>query len=180
MPSDQIILISGYGRSGKDTLGRFIGNQLQGFPPISTSAAACRAYWQALGGETLPPKSLAASIRQGMFDDIHDFYARRGDHRAAWADFIDQINKASPSGIGLYEEMVREGDRVLVGIRRIAEWEAAKKMFKPVITLWVFRPKTPPDPTCEVKSEHCDCTVPNVGTVADLEAIGRDILRIIR
>jgi hypothetical protein len=95
-----------------------------------------------------------------MYDTAMECWEDRRNHRAFWADWIDECNRADREGIGLYRPPLNdEGINVLEGIRWANEFYAIRPHVD--LSIWIDRPGTKRDPTLQYGPEACDIVIQN-------------------
>lgn len=167
------IAICGPGRSGKDiaaiTMAKVLGVEYW----RSSSEAAMHIVWEQWGQHLQQPQkphvlnSESFDVARPVYDSPAAMFADRINHREIWAEVIRKYNQ--PDGIRLYREMIAAGDSILCGIRRHAELLACQASGLVELSIWIDRPNRD-DVTCEVTAEHCDVSVPNLGSEEQFKA----------
>lgn len=144
--------ICGHGRSGKDTVSKWLKEHTRLRYQESTSEAAAKLCYQCLRDK------YGYSTVKEAFEDRHN-------HRQEWAEIIWEYNE--PDGIRLYRDMLEVSD-VLNGVRRASEFDALRREGMLDLTIWIDR-DVPNDPSLEYDSNACDLIIPNYGTLDDLD-----------
>lgn len=139
------VLITGWGRSGKDEAGAFLHCHCNVPYCSSTSWAA------------LPLMATYLKLPQQLA------WETRHENRQLWKDVCDQFRAGDP--LVLIRRALRLPGRVVTGIRDKSEIQAAVecKIFDRI--LWVDRPGTPVDPTVTFGPEYATDIVKNDGTL---------------
>lgn len=147
------LCICGPGRSGKDTIAEWLGNNTSLKYVGGTSwFAAERIYNHMI--------SLGHKYRS-----VEECWEDRIYHRVLWADYIDNvINRDDPCT--LYKMCLEQQD-ILTGIRRIKEIQSVKKLYN-CLTIWVERKGLEVDLTMGYGPEECDLIITNNGNVSEL------------
>lgn len=167
-PWHAMIMILGYGRSGKDTFAEMLRAEMQGRTgrPVkftSSSLFACkRAVLPVLG-----PKYGYTTVDEAFSD--------RMAHRKEWADLITEYNSRDLARLG--SEMAEAGMSLYVGCRKLAEVNALYWRGIAGPWIWVDRPGIEPEResmdfgVCEFASQA------PAGSRIVLNAHGLDYLR---
>lgn len=88
-------------------------------------------------------------------------FAERRTYRELWYQVGNALTDQDPSF--LIKKAISNGNQLLVGIRRLSEFEAARRQDLMDLAIWIDRPATQAekDVTNELTAEHCDVTVVN-------------------
>jgi hypothetical protein len=158
-----VICIGGPGGSGKDQFAQYLC-EAAGLPmQISTSRFMADTFW----AEVLSGQSEYFSPLQ--FNSFDEFYAGRRVNRDKWARWIAEYNMSDGSGIRMYKEMVEQGQRILVGIRRREEFFLVVNGLAD-LSVWIRRDNHDEDPTITYTEDDCDVIVCNNGDLAALRS----------
>jgi len=140
------IALLGYGRSGKDTAGGWLGL----FTPLgyagSTSKAVC----------PLIAASLGISVEQA--------WRERHQNREYWYTWCNEYRKDDPAKLA---KACLEKCNVVVGLRDIVELNACKKENLFDCIVWVSNPRVPYDKTVTFTSNDCDVVIENNGSYVE-------------
>lgn len=159
------IAICGHGDHGKGTVSRMLSEILELQYTKSTSRAAAELVFS----RTKETHSYAS---------VEDCWEDRRNHRDLWDVIIARHNK--PLGITLYADMIRDGEDIIDGIRRIDELSSCRSHHLVQCALWIdASQRKPSDPTCSIIAKDCDITVDNNGTLDDLLATVQYLARAI-
>lgn len=91
----------------------------------------------------------------------------RSNWRGQWAQIIWRYNQ--PDGITLYQDMVRAGNDIIVGIRNREELQACREAGLVDFALWVKRSGAGEGTaSCTVSESDCDISITNDGTIDEL------------
>lgn len=154
------LLIIGHGRHGKDTVAQMISDKMKLTFASSSDFVGRRAIWPTWGRE-----------RYSSFEKM--FEARiTPENRVVWGNLISAYN--TPDKSRTASEMLKEGNDMYIGMRRIAEWEACmgKELFDHVI--WVDASKRlPPEAFAsnELTAKQANLYIDNNGPEANLEVV---------
>lgn len=151
------ILVTGYGRGGKDTFCELTGMSFK------SSSWACldEVIWPMWG------KDLYAT-KQECFDDRHS-------HRDVWFTLIKEFN--TPDGAKLARIILSECD-IYCGMRNHEELEACDKEGLFDLKIWVdASERVPPEPSSSmtITKDMCDYVVDNNKSLAYLEAQAKNL-----
>lgn len=149
------LLVIGYARHGKDTVGALLA-KIYGFRFTSSSwFCAQEVLWDAWGC--------------AVYDSIEEMFEDRMNHRVLWMQMISAYN--TPDKTKTARTMIERGFDMYVGMRRLDELMACReaKVFDHVI--WVDRSKhMPPEiGSTDLRPEHADYILDNNGDLSDLE-----------
>jgi len=113
------LLILGYARHGKDTVGEILRDEF-GFRFTSSSEFVAReVMWDNWGC--------------AVYDSFEDMFADRVNHRVLWMQMISAYN--TPDKAKTARTMLERGFDMYVGMRRQDELDVARELFDRVI--WV-------------------------------------------
>lgn len=147
------LLIIGHGQHGKDTVGEMIQAALGLKYESSSEFVGIRHVWPKWG--------------QYRYVSFQQCFNDRDQHRTQWGDLIEEYN--TPDAARTAREMIEEGNDMYIGLRRRAEFEAAKGFYDHIV--WVDASKRkPPEPVASMHLCEADatCTIDNNTTEADL------------
>jgi len=170
-----VISISGHGECGKDTAAEMFHKHLKLPYQQSTSACVVDPWWD----EIQAGKWSASAKKQEQFENIiiepdyyatkQEFYDDRRNRRMDWVTYIEWFNwNYGGIGVGLYARAVENGNQILTGIRRTAQFKRCLENIIDV-AIWIDRPETPIDESQEYGPELCDFIIQNDSTLEDLE-----------
>ena len=149
------ILILGYARHGKDTVGGILQRDY-GYKFTSSSWFCAK--------ETIWPNWGCA-----VYEHIHDMFEDRVNHRVLWMQMISAYN--TPDKARTARTMIERGYDLYVGMRRADELAECRTqgIFDHVI--WVDRSKhLPPEiGSTDLRPEHADYIINNNADLIDLE-----------
>lgn len=157
------VAICGYGRVGKDTVGKILRRKT----PLKYSGS--------LSWVGLP----YMAKRLGVCEQ--EAWEERHENRELWKQYLDEYREGDPSK--LIRESLERG-QLVVGVRDVAELKAARAEGLLDHIIWVHKEGTPVDSTVTYTASDCDMVFCNNGTKEELEhevdlLIGRiDIPRI--
>lgn len=149
------LLVIGYARHGKDTVGELLA-KIYGFRFTSSSwFCAQEVLWDAWGC--------------AVYDSIEEMFEDRMNHRVLWMQMISAYN--TPDKTKTARTMIERGFDMYVGMRRLDELMACREaeVFDHVI--WVDRSKhMPPEiGSTDIHAHHADHILDNNGDLGDLE-----------
>jgi len=161
------ILVLGYARHGKDTVGEILRDNY-GFKFTSSSMfVGQECLWDNWGVAKYP--------------DFEAMYEDRSNHRVLWMEMISAYN--TPDKSKTAATMIERGFDLYVGMRRLDELEACKEagIFDHVI--WVDASKRHPPETGSMDITHDNCGadfwIDNNGAEEDLpEAVAKVMMQI--
>ncbi len=134
------LAIVGYGRSGKDTAGLFLG-QITHLNYVGSTSDVVRP---------LIAKDLGISEEEA--------WATRHQNREYWKKWCDNYRKDDPAKIA--KESLKHGDMV-VGIRGREELEAVQAQGLVDLTIWIANPRVEKDPTVDFEISYADIVIYN-------------------
>ena len=150
------VMILGYGRHGKDTVGEILGDF--GYNITSSSFYAANKFIY-----TSLKDVCGYSSVQECFDDRHN-------KRTLWYELIKAYNKETPSRLA--HEMLKDGFDVYVGLRDDVELQDVKDKGLYDLIVWVDATErlgfTESSDSCKVTAEMCDVVITNNGTLGEL------------
>lgn len=150
------LLVTGYGRHGKDTL-----CELLGIPFVSSSFFLLdKVIWPLWGHE--------------RYNSKEDCYKDRINNRKVWFDLITAFNATDKAR--LTRSILAESD-IYCGLRNKEELEAANKESLFDLKIWVDASQRLPkedDSSCTVTPDMCDLIVDNNGTLKDLKRFAEE------
>lgn len=158
------LLIIGYARGGKDTVGEWFVKH--GYTFVSSS--------RFVGEKVVWPAMQKINYEDGpdsLFRHYHNFedaFEDRNEHRAFWYDAIHNYNIPDRSRLG--RDLFAVYD-MYVGLRNWAELEALRLNKAFDLCIWVDaseRIEPEPPSSCTVLSSQADVIVDNNGTLEDL------------
>lgn len=138
------LLILGYGRHGKDTVAKLIGENLNLTWTSSSYAALEHAIWPVIGHR---------------YDTKEQCFADRHNHRREWHELIKHYN--TPDKARLAKDILNTSD-IYVGMRCIEEFFTSEPLFDLVI--WVdASQRVPPEPedSCTVTKDLAHIIINN-------------------
>lgn len=158
------LLIIGYGRHGKDTVGDMFTRDY-GLKSVSSSEFAAQ--------------KAVFPVVSDMYPDWRACFVDRANHRDLWFHAIAAYNLRP--GPMLAEQILQDHD-IYTGMRRRDEFERSRHIFDAVI--WVDRSDhLPPEPftSMELTADDADCVVDNNGALEDLpDQVARMIATVAR
>lgn len=151
------LLVIGYARHGKDTVGEMLQSQY-GYKFVSSSEFVGReVMWDNWG--------------VAKYDNFEEMFEDRVNHRVLWMEMISAYN--TPDKTKTASTMIERGYDMYVGMRRLDELQAcqAKKVVDHVI--WVDRSDVLPPETgsmdITLENSGADFVIDNNGSLEDLE-----------
>lgn len=151
------LLITGYGRHGKDTVCGILRDRY-GLKFESSSFFVAerhvRGYLQSKYGL--------------VYNTLEACYADRVNHRDKWFEAIVDFNTPDLARMG--REMLVDND-IYCGLRNIDEFRAMKRENLFDLSVWVDAScRLPPEPetSMTIKAEDCDLLLDNNGTLSEL------------
>lgn len=148
------VLIIGYARHGKDT----VGEMLQSLEYKATSSSIYAA-------EKVVYPVLKARY---WYSSVEECFNDRFNHRSEWYELITEYNQDDKAR--LCREMINDGYDVYVGLRNKEELDAARHLYDVVV--WVDateRLRSAEDATsCTVTKDDADIIIENNGSLDDL------------
>lgn len=155
------LIITGYAKSGKDTLCDMLVKQGHSFKSSSDFVNE-RAVYPVLK-EVYGYKS------------PEECFADRINHREEWFNLIYNYNSADPAKLG--RELFKEYS-IYCGLRNIIEFEALVKEFNP-LTIWIDATKrlgkTETIHSITIRPEDCDIVINNNKSLEHLEILAEYI-----
>lgn len=152
------LLILGYARHGKDTVGEMLRDDY-GFKFTSSSLfVAQEVMWDNWGC--------------AVYDSFDEMFEDRINHRVLWMQMISAYN--NPDKTKTAATMVERGFDLYVGMRRLDELEACKAagIFDHIIWVDASERHPPETGSMDITKENSfpDLVVENNGTLEDLKA----------
>lgn len=144
------IIITGYGRHGKDTAAEYIRDK----------------YNLSFCSSSLFVAERAVLPHMPQYSSVEEAYNDRHNHREQWYNLICNYNSEDPSRLG--RELLSIYD-MYVGLRSALEFRALKPLV--TATFWVDRSKVlPPEPSTSITilPEMCDLIIDNNSTLQNL------------
>lgn len=151
------VMVLGYGRHGKDTVGDILGDF--GYNITSSSFFAANKFIFNSLKDVCGYKTV-----QECFDDRHN-------KRVLWYELIKAYNKHEPSRLA--HEMLKDGFDVYVGLRDDVELQDVKDKGLYDLIVWVDATERlggliESEDSCKVTADMCDVVIENNGTLDDL------------
>ena len=149
------IMIIGYARHGKDTVGEIL--QSLGYKATSSSIYAAE-------------KVIYPVLKQRYwYSKVEECFNDRFNHRDEWYELITEYNQHDKAR--LCREMIEDGYDIYVGLRNREELEAARHLYDVVV--WVDATErlglTEDTSSCTVTKDDADFIIENNGGLAELE-----------
>lgn len=149
------LLIIGYARHGKDTVGDILAKN-HGFKFTSSSwFCAQEVIWDAWGC--------------AVYDSIEEMFDDRVNHRVLWMQMISAYN--TPDKAKTARTMIERGFDMYVGMRRLDELQECRRQGIFDLVIWVDRSKHLPPETgsMDINERHADYILDNNGSLKDLQ-----------
>ena len=153
-----ILAIVGPGRSGKDTVARWLRDHTPMRFTRGSSEAAATIVWEAMRS---PNSSIWPPVR---YETPEECWQDRHAFRADWARIIGEYN--TPDQTRLNREMLRDQD-IIVGLRWADELAACTRAGMFQLVMYFHRPACH-DSTCQITPEMADVVINNTGTEPEL------------
>lgn len=151
------ILVLGYGRHGKDTVGEMLRDGYGYRFTSSSMFVAKEVLWSNWGC--------------AVYESFAEMYADRSNHRLLWMQMISAYN--TPDKTKTTSTMLERGFDMYVGMRRQDELDASRGLFD--VVLWVDASERHPPETGSMditrESANPDYVIDNNGPEEDLPAI---------
>jgi hypothetical protein len=155
------IMVIGYARHGKDTVGEMLRDMFGAKFTSSSMFCAERVM--------MPQMMHLYSSTEECFNDRHN-------HRQFWYDKITEFNTPDKSALG---KAIFEDNDVYVGCRNKAEFHSLRNNGVFDFAIWVDRSDyLPPEEktSCTLEPWMADYVIDNNGSLADLERNVRDLM----
>lgn len=173
MPSLPRILILGYARHGKDTVGEIMRDHYDmtftsssEFCAATVIMPAIEAIWERWNDPERGRNISQPTIH--LYPDAQACFEDRGNHRKFWYDTIRAFN--SPDLTALGRAIFEEND-IYCGLRHKSEFHAVKNAGLADVVVWVDRSDhLPPEDadSCSVEPWMADFVIDNNGSLDDL------------
>lgn len=151
------LMVMGYARHGKDTVGEMLRTQYG--LRFSSSSMFCAE-------RVMLPAMAARGVR---YKDAFECYADRHRWRSAWYDDISAFCAKDPAALG---KAIFEDNDVYCGIRNIREYDACEVAGIFDFSIWVDASRRlPPEPesSCTVHMGCADLVLGNNGDLGELQ-----------
>lgn len=151
------IVITGYGRAGKDYAGEYLKGQIDLSFESSSYFAAKKFIFEEIRDE------FGYKTVEQCFEDRHN-------HRKLWYDMITEYNSEDRTRLlsGIFEKF-----DAYVGLRNYAELEAAKERWgRHILVIWIDAGERVPVESwesCTVTIDQADIVIKNSGTVEEFD-----------
>lgn len=182
-PRTKKVLVIGYARHGKDTVGEMLENEYGLTFTSSSEFCAKKVIWPIFCNDEAQDVFLAGAGTNEEYvalkTELHEMsekyhtglecFEDRGNHRAFWYKAISDYNYMDPTRLA--RAIFSEND-VYCGIRNPAEFHATVNAGLADIVVWVDRSEhLPPEDesSCGVKPWMADYVIDNNGSLKDLE-----------
>jgi len=177
-----VISISGHGECGKDTAAPFFSRYLSLNYQESTSACVVDPWWDeiqkgvwSVQNQNKPEGMAGLIIEPDDYPTKQAFHEDRRNRRMDWVAYIEYFNNSYGTlGVGLYAKAVEDGNQILTGIRRTAQFERCLEHVIDV-PIWINRPGIKIDESQEYGPELCDWVIENDGTIDDLKVKCKEV-----
>lgn len=148
------LIVTGYGRHGKDTVCEFLKDQFGLTFQSSSQFCADLFIYEKL---------------KDIYNSSEECYADRHNNRALWYDLISEYNKEDPSKLG--RELFKTYD-VYCGLRNKREFISLMSSGIVDASIWVDRSKHYPaelSTSITITPDMCDYVLDNNSTLEQLE-----------